>query len=70
MKQVDEIGSIVIYNSAEDRYELLVPKIKISGSWEDSDISAETEEVQEFCKAQWTDEIKDAYTNHIDTNKV
>ena len=70
MEKVDDIGSIIIYKRDLSRYELLVPSIKISGQWQDSDISNESEEVQEFCKTQWTNEIKQSYQNHVDENLV
>jgi hypothetical protein len=70
MEIIDNIGSIIIYNGTEDRYELLVPRVKVSGTWTDSDISGETAEVKNFCEETWTDEIKTAYQSHIDENLV
>ena len=70
MKIVDNIGSIIVYNSAEDRYELLVPRVKIGGTWRDSDISEESTEVKAFCEEAWTDVVKSAYETHINTNLV
>ena len=46
------------------------PCVKVNGSWQDTDISTESTEVQEFCLAQWTDEIKQAFKDHIDANLV
>jgi len=70
MKIVDNIGSIIVYNSTEDRYELLVPRVKVGGAWRDSDISGETAEVKTFCEEAWTDAVKTSYQSHIDTNLV
>lgn len=70
MKIVDNIGSIIVYNSTEDRYELLVPRVKVDGAWIDSDISGETAKVKTFCEEAWTDAVKTSYQSHIDTNLV
>ncbi len=70
MKIVDDIGSIIIYNSAKDRNELLVPRVKVSGTWTDSDISGETAEVKAFCEGAWTDAVKTEYQTHVDINLV
>jgi len=70
MKIVDNIGSIIIYNSTEDKYELLVPRVKVAGTWRDLDISGETAEVKTFCEEAWTDAVKSAYETHVNTNLV
>ena len=70
MKIVDNIGSIIIYNGTEDRYELLLPRVKVAGTWRDSDISGETTEVKTFCEEAWTDAVKSAYETHVNTNLV
>jgi hypothetical protein len=44
----------------------LVPCVKIDGVWQDTDISSETQEVQDFCTAQWSDAIKQEYKDHTD----
>ena len=70
MKIVDNIGSIIVYNSTEDRHELLVPRVKVGGEWRDSDISGESAEVKTFCAEAWTDAVKSAYETHVNTNLV
>ena len=46
------------------------PCTKVDGSWQDTDISSETAEVQKFCNDKWTDELKQAYKDWIDANLV
>lgn len=46
------------------------PCTKVKGKWVDTDISDESEEVQKFCNENWTDEVKQAYKDHIDANLV
>ena len=70
MKIIDNIGSIIIYNSAEDRHELLVPRVKVGGTWRESDISGETATVQAFCAEAWTVGVKRAYETHVNTTLV
>ena len=45
----------------------LVPCIK-NETWEDTDISGESSQVQGICNAVWTDEVKTAYKNYVDAN--
>ena len=36
-----------------------------NGSWIDTDISGETDEVKAICNASWTDDVKNAYKEHL-----
>tara|TARA_R100000231_G_scaffold109829_2_gene81321 strand:- start:3513 stop:3785 length:273 start_codon:yes stop_codon:yes gene_type:complete len=40
--------------------------VKNNDSWEDTDISGESSQVQGICNAVWTDEVKTAYQNAVD----
>jgi len=44
----------------------LVCCFKNNNSWEDTDISGESSQVQGICNAVWTDEVKTAYQNAMD----
>ena len=44
--------------------------MKVDGVWQDTDISSEDEEVQVLCNTTWTDEVKQAYKDHVDANLV
>tara|TARA_R100001510_G_scaffold36708_1_gene33159 strand:- start:209 stop:502 length:294 start_codon:yes stop_codon:yes gene_type:complete len=46
---------------------ILVPSVKNDGSWEDTDISGESSQVQGICNAVWTSDVKTAYQNHKDS---
>lgn len=46
------------------------PCVKVDGAWQDTDISSEDEDVQALCNATWTEEAKQAYKDHIDSNYV
>jgi hypothetical protein len=46
------------------------PSTKVKGKWVDTDISKESNDVKNFCAEQWTDEVKQAYKDHIDANLV
>ena len=46
------------------------PCTKVDGVWQDTDISEESKAVKNFCAEQWTDEVKQAYKDHIDANLV
>ena len=46
------------------------PSKKVSGSWEDTDISGEDSRVQAICNAVWTDSVKTAYQAMIDANTI
>lgn len=43
------------------------PSDKSSGSWKDTDISNEDERVQAIANATWTDEVKKAYQDKVDS---
>ena len=43
------------------------PSDKSSGSWQDTDISNEDERVQAIANATWTDEVKKAYQDMVDS---
>ena len=47
---------------------VLSPSDKSSGSWADTDISAEPTKVQAICTATWTSSVKTAYQEAIDAN--
>lgn len=64
---VNYLGEDVILPKA---YREIVPCVKVDGSWQDVDVSSETQEVQDFCTAQWTNTIKQEYKDHVDANLV
>jgi hypothetical protein len=43
------------------------PCVKVDGTWTNTDISGESAEVQAICNALWTDAIRTAYQNHVDS---
>ena len=46
---------------------VLQPSVKNENAWEDTDISGEDEKVQAICNATWTDEVKTAYQQSVDS---
>jgi hypothetical protein len=48
---------------------VLVPSVKNDGSWEDTDISGESAQVQGICNSVWTSDVKTAYQNYIDSTE-
>lgn len=54
----------------ERLYRHIHPCVKDDGVWQDTDISSESEEVQVLCNTTWTDEVKQAYKDHVDANLV
>tara|TARA_R100000908_G_C3707061_1_gene115184 strand:- start:498 stop:776 length:279 start_codon:yes stop_codon:yes gene_type:complete len=42
-------------------------RLDSNGSWIDTDISAETDEVKAICNASWTDDVKNSYKEHLKT---
>ena len=49
---------------------VLHPCTKTGDTWEDTDISGESSEVQGICNAVWTDDIKTAYKAFVDSQDV
>jgi hypothetical protein len=49
---------------------VLQPSTKASGTWADTDISAESTEVQGICNAVWSDAVKTAYQTFVDAQEV
>ena len=47
-----------------------MPRSKDSGTWEDTDISGEPQEIQNICNAVWTTDIKSAYEAFEDSQSV
>ena len=45
------------------------PSTKLSGSWEDTDISGEDAEVQAIANAKWTAAVKTAYQEQKDAQE-
>jgi len=45
---------------------VLHPRTKIDGTWTDTDISGEPQEIQNICNAVWTASIKSAYETFAD----
>jgi len=43
---------------------------KTDGSWDDTDISGQSTEVQAICNAVWSDAVKTAYQKMIDAQEV
>ena len=43
---------------------------KDGDTWSDTDISGESSEVQGVCNAVWTDAVKTAYKNHVDSQSI
>jgi len=41
----------------------------IEGNWVDTDISAETQDVQDVCNLFWTDALKESYKAYIDSQE-
>ena len=60
--RVKEDGTVL--SSSFSRH-VLVPRIKVGDTWEDTDISAEDSKVQAICNASWTADVKTAYQNMI-----
>lgn len=54
----------------ERLYRHIHPCVKVDGVWQDTDITSEDEEVQALCNITWTDEVKQAYKDHVDANLV
>lgn len=54
----------------ERLYRHIHPCVKVDGAWQDTDISGEDEEVQALCNTTWTDEVKQAYKDHVDSNLI
>ena len=46
------------------------PSTKNGGTWEDTDISGEDAKVQAICNATWTDEVKKAYQDMVDSTEA
>ena len=46
------------------------PSTKLSGSWEDTDISGEDAEVQAIANAKWTAAVKTAYQDMMDAQEA
>jgi len=66
--ELQKNGEVQLYENGLFRD--IPPCVKVNGSWQDTDISTELAEVQEFCNTQWTSEIKQAFKDHIDANLV
>ena len=49
---------------------VLVPSVKASGSWGDTDISAEDARVQAIATATWTSAVKTAYQEMVDAQEL
>ena len=43
---------------------------KDGDTWSDTDISGESSEVQGICNAVWTDAVKTAYQNYVDSLNI
>ena len=70
MIELVDFGVVQVFNDETQLYRHIYPCTKTGGEWQDTDISEESAEVQEFCAKQWTDEVKQAYKDHIDANLV
>tara|TARA_R110002074_G_C12365819_1_gene651036 strand:- start:50 stop:262 length:213 start_codon:yes stop_codon:yes gene_type:complete len=68
--EVLNLGIIQIYTKDTEIFTHFYPSIKIGGTWQDTDVSSETSEVQSLCNNTWTDEVKIEYQSHIDENLV
>ena len=49
---------------------VLVPSVKIDGSWGDTNISGEDARVQAIATATWTAEVKTAYQEMVDAQEL
>ncbi len=49
---------------------ILEPSTKVSGSWEDTDISGEDARVQAVATATWTSAVKTAYQELTDSQEL
>ena len=49
---------------------VLEPSVKNGDTWEDTDISGEDAKVQAICNAVWTDEVKTAYQDRVDSRET
>mgnify|MGYP000202028965 FL=1 len=68
MNMINELGIVELHEEGVFRH--IHPSQKVDGNWIDTDLSGETEEVRDFCELNFTDDIKTAYQEHIDTNLV
>ena len=48
---------------------VLHPSTKSGGTWSDTDISGESDEVQGICNAVWTDDVRTAYQDAMDSKE-
>jgi len=48
---------------------VLAPQAKNGALWENTDISGETQEVQDVCDAVWTANVKLAYREYMDAQE-
>ena len=48
---------------------VLAPQAKNGALWENTDISGETQEVQDICNAAWTANVKLAYREYMDAQE-
>jgi len=60
---------IRVIESTGDTY-LLRPMTKVNGVWVDTDLSARSQEVQDFAVTLWTQAVKDAYVAAMATQPV
>ena len=61
---IDEDGTII---SSKYHRHTVEPRTKASGSWADTDISGEDAWVQSVAGGAWTNSIKTAFENHMDS---
>tara|TARA_B100000795_G_C22450795_1_gene305529 strand:- start:57 stop:332 length:276 start_codon:yes stop_codon:yes gene_type:complete len=75
--ELSELGIIFIRDKTiikEDGVEIsssfhrhsITPRIKLDGSWGDTDISSEGAWVQSIAAGAWTDSVKTAFETHMD----
>ena len=70
MIELVDLGVVQLQDDETQLFRHIYPCTKTDGEWQDTDISEESEEVQNFCTEQWTDEVKQEYKDHIDANLV
>ncbi len=66
--ELQKNGEVQLYE--DGLFRDIHPCTKVDGSWQDTNISSETQEVQNFCNDNWSSEVKQAYKDWIDANLV
>jgi hypothetical protein len=65
---IDTIGTVQIFEEPNFRH--INPSTAVAGVWQGTDISTETQDIQDFCTNVWSAEVIAAYRSHIEDNLV